>query len=344
MGGYMTALSGDDSSFKPIEQISIAGFWRRLAAFAIDGLILGLPTLLLGLAFFQWAASLGQAGHLLGFFVALIYYGIADSRICGGQTIGKRLLGIRVMDRTGNFLSPIRSALRFMVWAIPFFLNGIWFDVDPSSITLWQQALGVLLVFVVFGGLATVVYLFIFNRHTRQSLQDIAVGSFVVRDSSVGIPISLSTPRLHLIVTSCLLAVAFIGPIIGLVMVSKSNLPEAIKPLVELQNAIKDQIGVQQARATMGSTFTATVGTGTATITFLQFDTRTDLTHRDANALQLAVASKVIELRPDLLGKQILIVQVQQGFDFGIAAWNVNNRGAFDVASWKLKLSQNKSF
>jgi hypothetical protein len=53
----------------------IAGFWRRLAAFSIDLLILGVPALLFGLALFRWAASLGKSGRLIGLVVALLYLG-----------------------------------------------------------------------------------------------------------------------------------------------------------------------------------------------------------------------------------------------------------------------------
>src|SRR5258708_30891020 len=90
----------------------IAGFWGRVAAFVIDCLILSVPTLLLGLALFRWAAGLGPAGRLIGFVVALLYFGVLNSRFGGGQTLGKRLLGIRVADRAGAPLSPMRSFLR----------------------------------------------------------------------------------------------------------------------------------------------------------------------------------------------------------------------------------------
>jgi hypothetical protein len=86
----------------------IAGFWRRLTAFVIDCLILSVPTLLLGLALFRWVAGLGPTGRLIGFVVALLYFGVLNSHFGGGQTLGKRLLGIRVIDRSGKLLSPIR--------------------------------------------------------------------------------------------------------------------------------------------------------------------------------------------------------------------------------------------
>src|SRR5262245_3395670 len=124
------------------ERPPIAGFWRRLAAFVVDGLILAVPAMLLGFALFNWAASLGQAGRLIGFVVALLYFGLLNSRLGGGQTLGKRLLGIRVTDRNGAPLSPLRAILRYLVLAVPYFLNGLWFDLEGSWARPLTQLLG----------------------------------------------------------------------------------------------------------------------------------------------------------------------------------------------------------
>jgi len=108
----MAAIPVSEQSLPARERTPIAGLWRRLAALVIDGLTLGVPALLLGLTLFHWASSLGRAGRLIGFVVALLYFGVLNSRFGGGQTLGKRLLGIRVADRAGAPLSPMRSFLR----------------------------------------------------------------------------------------------------------------------------------------------------------------------------------------------------------------------------------------
>src|SRR5690348_14117245 len=95
-GNEGMAVPTSDESRTAEQRPPIAGFWRRLAAFVVDALILGVPAMLLGFAMFDWAASLGQAGRLIGFVVALLYFGLLNSRLGGGQTLGKRLLGIRV--------------------------------------------------------------------------------------------------------------------------------------------------------------------------------------------------------------------------------------------------------
>ena len=153
-----------------------AGLWHRGAAFIVDGLILGLIGYALGLALFDTFVRLGPWGRVVGFVVALGYFVPQESTRGGGQSLGKRLLRIRVVDAQGNALSPARSALRFAIFGVPYFLNGA-----PLPIDVLSFAHGVPVAVLVSGGLLALAYLLVFNRRTRQSLHDLAVGSFVVR-------------------------------------------------------------------------------------------------------------------------------------------------------------------
>lgn len=335
----MAADPVGEQSPPAVKRTPIAGLWRRLAAYLIDGIILGVPALLLGLAVFRWVSSLGQAGRLIGFVVALIYFGLLNSRLGGGQTLGKRLLGIRVTDRAGKALSPMRSVLRFLVLAIPYFLNGLWFDVNAASVGAMEYLLGAFLIFVVFGGIGAIVYLFVFNRRTRQSLHDLAVGSFVVRGPPAAVPIGLSTPRLHLIVIGCWLTLALIAPGVGIWVARDSSLTASLKPLGELQAAIKAQLGVRQVKITVGHTTTAAVRAGTSTTSYLKVVAQPGEGHKDLDALLPVIASTVLNLHPDLLGNQVLIVQVVRGFDLGIVRWSQTHGEALDAAAWREKLA-----
>ncbi|MEO0141313.1 MAG: RDD family protein [candidate division WOR-3 bacterium] len=94
-----------------------AGWWRRFVAWAVlDGLILGaigaavflilwgIPTLVFGLINQKLAAVGGLVGLILGLagvIVAYILYVIIPTGKTG-QTIGKRIMGIRVVDKSGS--------------------------------------------------------------------------------------------------------------------------------------------------------------------------------------------------------------------------------------------------
>jgi len=68
----------------------IAGFWRRIGALFIDAIILGTVGFCLGVFLEKEFVQLGRLGRLIGFGTALSYFGILNSRMFGGQTIGKK--------------------------------------------------------------------------------------------------------------------------------------------------------------------------------------------------------------------------------------------------------------
>ena len=153
-----------------------AGFWRRVAAFLVDGVILGLIGYALGLVLFDAFVRMGPWGRCVGFGVAMAYFVPQESGRGGGQSLGKRLLGIRVVDAQGRALSPARSVVRFAVFGVPYFLNGA---VLPMNVATFAG--GFPLAMVALGGMLALAYLLVFNRRTRQSLHDLVVDAFVVR-------------------------------------------------------------------------------------------------------------------------------------------------------------------
>lgn len=155
----------------------IAGFWRRLLALLVDSLILGVAGAVLAYPLRDQLVHWGAWGRLLGFLVALGYFGYMNSKLAGGQTPGKRMLNVKVVDATGAPLSLGRSVVRFLPLAAAWFLNGLALPPSARQVPL----LGDLLSIAVFGVGLSIVYLYAFNRRTRQSLHDLLVGSYVVK-------------------------------------------------------------------------------------------------------------------------------------------------------------------
>lgn len=316
----------------------IAGIWRRLAAFAIDGFILAFPAFVAGLTFFDWAVSFGQLrGRILGFVVALLYFGIMDSRIARGQTLGKHVLDLQVVDRAGEFLTPLRAALRYLVLGVPFFLNGLWLEINAGHVLnlLLQSVLSL----AVFGGFGAIVYLFLFNRRTRQSLHDLAVGSFVARSPSPPAPLAVSIARRHLVLVGGWLALTLIAPVVGDWAIRGSSVAASLKPLAELTTAIEGLPGLSFVRVQKGKLVVASVREGKTTTSFLQVNAASTAAANDIDSLERTVAAKVLALHPDLLGQEVLVIQVQRRFDFFVATWTENNREAWTAEAWKAKLA-----
>ena len=112
-----------------------AGFWRRFAAWFLDGLLIGVINAILVLVTDQ------NIGSLLAFVIGLVYYaGLEGSRT--GQTLGKKALGIRVID--ADNAGPIgfgRGVIRYfgrIISTIPLFLGYFWMLWDRES-QCWQD-------------------------------------------------------------------------------------------------------------------------------------------------------------------------------------------------------------
>ena len=117
---------------------SLAGPATRFLAWLVDMLCIGVLVRALSyllLAFQIVSPNLATAISYVGYFVLSIGYGIACEWGWRGQTVGKRLLRLRVMDAEGLRLQfhqiVIRNLLRF-VDSLPlfYFVGGIvsWFN------------------------------------------------------------------------------------------------------------------------------------------------------------------------------------------------------------------------
>jgi uncharacterized RDD family membrane protein YckC len=103
----------------------------RCLGWVIDAAcIMGLMTIVsafLGLAGLV-SRDLGRALVILGYFVVQVGYGIVCEWLWRGQTVGKRLLGMRVMDAQGLHLQfnqvALRNLLRFVDCLPMFYLVG----------------------------------------------------------------------------------------------------------------------------------------------------------------------------------------------------------------------------
>jgi len=162
-------MEREEKQNKPVKnQISVnakyAGFWVRLLAATCDGVIL-LGVGLAGQLIFDWLfnaplvsvkndviqTSLGQPGaslqtgfNLLGLVgvtiliftaIDIIYYvGLTSAY---GGTLGKLILGLRVVDKNGQRISLRRATLREIIgkWvsALVFCLGFLWIAFDPKK-------------------------------------------------------------------------------------------------------------------------------------------------------------------------------------------------------------------
>jgi uncharacterized RDD family membrane protein YckC len=157
----------------------IAGFWRRVLAIYVDCIIIGVLELVVIVALGgmliglhpMWTRSIGMVG-------ITAYFTILNSHIGEGQTIGKRLLKIRVVGEDGHTISLLKAAARALIYLLPAVLTtyGVYFPVVIPNTELVVPYLALL------GNVICIftVIVFLFNTQARQTVHDILCKTYVV--------------------------------------------------------------------------------------------------------------------------------------------------------------------
>ena len=116
-----------------------ANFGQRLVAAIIDGIIVGVVGTVVGLI------VRNELGGLLSLALGVAYYGWLEGST-SGQTVGKRMLGIRVYDlRQGGPIGTGRAIGRYfarIVSAIPCLLGYFWMLWDTEKRTWHDKLVG----------------------------------------------------------------------------------------------------------------------------------------------------------------------------------------------------------
>jgi len=283
-----------------------AGFWRRVGAFVVDVLVLGLVGISAGFFLFDQFASMGAWGRLLGFGVALAYFGVMNSSVANGQTPGKRVFKIRAVGADGAALPMKKSMLRFCVLGVPWFLNDAAFSAD----VLTSPAIYPLSV-AVFGLCLAIIYLFIFNRPTRQSLHDLAGGSYVITADSAGSIARAPLWRTHLIVVAVLLVATAVLPYFMIRLAAR----EPFATLMRTYRAVSAVPGVSSASVNRGWSSTSAGKTNYLQVTATLSEPRT----ADAE-LAKRLAKAALDADPSAMKLDLVQVDLVYGYYIGIAS------------------------
>ncbi|MDF2835080.1 MAG: hypothetical protein K0Q63_720 [Paenibacillus sp.] len=117
-----------------------AGFWIRFGAIILDGLIIGLPLALLSLILTGGESADSWFTNMISFLYSLLL-----PVFWNGQTIGKKICGIRIIRVINNEPPHVGNMLmRNVVWAIIVAVTvGIAFIVDLFMVGLREDKRGI---------------------------------------------------------------------------------------------------------------------------------------------------------------------------------------------------------
>jgi uncharacterized RDD family membrane protein YckC len=152
----------------------IAGFWQRLFAFLIDLLILGIFAEGLGALLSSFLFQIGPYGQLLGLLFILPYFGIMNSKVCKGQTLGNKLLRIAIRNPGNQPISIGQSFARISLLIVPIHLL-LCFQVLIKNIYIIS-----FIAAVIYAWEITLVVLTILNKQAHQGSHDLLLKTYVV--------------------------------------------------------------------------------------------------------------------------------------------------------------------
>jgi uncharacterized RDD family membrane protein YckC len=296
----------------------IANFWIRLGAVLIDSLLLAVVGIVLGFFFQPILVDLGSEGRLIGFFLAFMYFSVLNSRISGGQTIGKKVLNLRVVDATNEPISLLKSMARYSVLGVPVFLNGI--RLPESVVSSW---LAYPLALIVTGGLLSSFYLYVFNRRTRQALHDLVVGSFVVYVDVDKQAIKTVWP-VHKAVVSCL----FIIAVMFTFTAKRLTHLQGYQSLPVVQSKLSEDQSINDSIVSVGVNTIRGKEGDVQQINYVIAQVFLNQNRLDESHFAESLAKKIIQELPEAAQKDTLRIVLIYGFDIGI--WSHWLKQAYD--------------
>lgn len=309
-----------------------AGLFRRLWAAFIDDAILAAIGLAIAFPLGDTLASFGAGGRLLGLAIALAYFGLLGGAPGDGQTVGKRVARIRVVDATGAPLPVGRALLRALLLALPWFLNGLPLRATFLLTPLAGPIVGALLSMIVFGLGGAILLTLVFNRTTRQGAHDLVVRSFVVMD---GPEVAMGGARASRRMTGAAiawLAVVAVASVGGAAFAMIRGPWPALEVPAAVARRVEALPGVLSA-AVVSNTMYAAQG---RRWTELVVNARTSDARED---LAPAVARAALSV-PGADAHDAIRIQLQHGADLGIAHWIVSRGDVRAPADWRRDTQQ----
>jgi hypothetical protein len=273
------------------------------------------------------------------------YFAVLDSSVGNGRTVGKRLMHLQVIDKNGTTISFWKSSVRYTVFAIPYFLDEM---LLPTTRTPWLVS--TLVSVVVFGLGGTTVYLVIFNRHARQGIHDLAVGSCVA-DADKNGPLKIEPIwRVHWAILGLFLVVYFLGTV---VLGDKLSQWGLFPQLLTDARVVEGMEGVQAAGVQDLSQTALDSGEKTKTLvinvywTGKSVDKQVLATHSAGNFKENWASNQpfadqvgrlIIKHDPTVKDHDLLKVVVIRGYDLGIAHVHVSYYYQHTPAEWNARL------
>jgi len=322
----------------------LCGFGARVVALFIDYVVLAAIVALPGIAARHFFAKHSFAALLLGFAAALPYFAILNSEIGKGQTLGKKALGIRVTDRYGDLIPASKSLLRACVFLIPLIFSNAPAAKGGLFSEVWTGVS-----FLLDAGVFAMVYLYVFNRRTRQVTHDLVAGTFVIRASAWPLPATrmdgmdtgmaaaggargvVTRERVwnpHFGIIAGLLTVFCIAGYFGARAMKKANWFSGLPPI---HDALLEQPEVENAGVMYQHNFAG--GSDEANSIVITIQPGSNFGEDEAEATKMAGIA--LKASPEASRVGTLTVVIAHGDNFGVFNWSWTRRFSHTPEEWR---------
>ena len=315
-------------------------FWTRFAAYFIDVFVLGIGGTILGLLLHNVFSHMGNQGLLVGFLLSLLYFGLGNSKIFNGQTLGKKALQLQVVNSNLNTIFVSKSILRALIYTVPFFFLNYriagWSEVSISFLVK-----GILFLTFLF----VLPFHLIINTPTRQGLHDLLLGTYVINIEGYSNHQLIKSKQTPLLISS-LFAVLIIAFIVFLNIRNKESrlIVQELKPLKEQIDRL-DKVGYSSISSNTSST--RMLGSN-------------DISRSKFLRLSIVLKENIIsELRPDNLQNLAIVkdavklimaeyseinsldyiqVSLVYGYNIGISRSSSSITTSYSIEEWREKI------
>lgn len=313
-----------------VTTINLATRKRRFFAFLIDSLIIALFGKLLGLLLGDFFIELGNLGKIVGFIVVLFYFGIGNSKILNGQTVAKKLLKIRVVDKSSEAISVPKSFLRALPFAAYILLNGL--PVSDSADLYPSLILGTIL----FSIPVLETYFIIVNNKSLQSLHDMIAKTFVVSVKSEG-NINITNQKVFLYAGAALPILILIVTLAGSATVSNKLI--YVTDMQKIISVASHELPISSISMYRNKTTTTSLNGETTLVKLIEVTAAKINKDENDTLLALKIAKVIFDSGFKFEDGEALSVTIIYGYDIGIASSYVSSKFNDSIENWK-KASQ----
>ncbi|HTH57852.1 MAG TPA: RDD family protein [Cyclobacteriaceae bacterium] len=282
--------------------------FKRSLALLIDMVALGIVGYISGLFLEDFYVSLGSYGTLVGSTVTILYFSVLQSKIGKGQSMGKMVIGAKVTDLHGQYLTFEKSLLRSFILFFPIMNVEIFSSGDGMIVVV------MLLVLSFFASL----YFILVNK-SRRCLHDLLVPSIVTNQDVSEIQVDeLNDRSLKKIIPIAAIGAVMIG--MGLYTTFTEN---RLHELLEVKKRIEDKEGVIIVNEVKsGRTTYSRPNEPSETYTFVS------ITVRVSNKEEASTNSSLFKECYDIIRKEIpeaekvdrVTISLYYGYNIGIAS------------------------